>query len=85
MSKRPLGPRSEAMQGVLDRLAEMERSVAWLARQLSPALTRQAIWEWRSVPKQHAHTIARVLKMRLRDVCPAHFAPDDKKAEDKAA
>ena len=63
--------RSQAMQRVLDRLRAMDRSVAWLARNLDPPITRQAITMWQRVPPKRATQVSILLGMLREEVCPS--------------
>lgn len=58
------------MQRILDRLRAMDRSAAWLGRQLTPPTTRQAIADWERVPHKRADQVAALLGLTRDEVRP---------------
>lgn len=54
--------RSPAMRKLLETLHQMERSQAWLGRQLDPPVSRQTIsGYWRDVPEAYVEQVARAV------------------------
>lgn len=63
--------RSDAMDAVLERLEEIERSAAWLGRSLTPPVSRQTVSDWFNVPEHYVRQVA-----KLVDAAPAAVRPD---------
>lgn len=62
---------SEAMLDLFDRLEELGKSKAWLAFNLTPPVSRQAIATWRDVPLHYVLQVSKLLRVE-----PARVRPD---------
>lgn len=63
--------RSEDMSIILELLESIERSAAWLGRNLDPPVSRQTVSDWYDVPVHYIEQVGKLL-----DIEPASVRPD---------
>lgn len=60
------GTRSKGMALVIDTLAEQDRNLAWLAKQIKRS--RQAVSAWEEVPEEHRSKVAELLGLNVKRI-----------------